>query len=319
MDGYRAVQRSLLLLALAVLAAPGCAHLRAPRRQPLPTALPARPTLEQVVQVVNANSTPIYSFSADQAVLSAEGMPSLRTNIAFERPKRLRLRAGLGIGGTELDVGSNDDLFWVWIKRQPPLYYCRHDQFATSPARRVLPIEPGWLIEAMGITEIDPAAVDQDMRVLPGGRLEVSTLRQTVDGPARKLTVVDPVTGAVLEQSMFDARGLLLVRATASRHRRDPLTTRIMPRLVEIECPRAQFSMQLDLGNVKINRAFENPAELWAMPRIADCPIVDLGDPNLQFSPIAPPPPAPAAPAAPPPALSRRPRPLRKGWNRLRF
>ena len=317
MEGYRAVLWSLVGSGLLALTAPGCAFLKVPRRYPLARSLPPTPTLEQVVRVVNGNSSQIHSFSADQAVLSVEGMPSLRANIAFERPQRLRLRAGLGFGGAELDVGSNDELFWMWIKRQPPLYYCRHDQFDTSPARRVLPIEPGWLIEAMGITHIDPAGLDQDLKVLPGGRLEISTTRPTVDGPARKLTIVDAVTGVVLEQSVFDARGLLVARATASRHRRDPLSDLIMPRVVQIECPRAQFSMQLDLGNVRINRPLENAGELWAMPTFADCPIVDLGDPNLQFSPIAPPP--PAAPAAPPPTLSRRPRPLRKAWNRVRF
>jgi hypothetical protein len=314
MDGYRAVQRSLVLLGLVAWIAPGCAFLKAPRRYTLPRTLPAAPTLEQVVQVVNSNSGQIHSFSTDQAVLSVAGMPSLRANIAFERPKRLRLRAGLGFGGTELDVGSNDELFWMWIKRQPPLYYCRHDQFATSPARRMLPIEPGWLIEAMGITELDPAALDQDLNVLPGGRLEISTVRQTVDGPARKLTLVDGATGVVLEQSLFDARGRLVARATASRHRRDQLSDRIMPRVVAIECPRAQFSLQLDLGNVEINRPLENPGELWTMPTLADCPMVDVGNPNFQLPPVAPPPPATA-----PPTLSHRPRPLRRGWNRIRF
>ena len=317
MDGYRAVQRSLVVLGLAVWIAPGCAFLRAPQRPTLPPVLPATPSLEQVVQVVNSNSGQIHSFSTDQAVLSVEGMPSLRTSVAFERPRRLRLRAGLGFGGTELDVGSNDELFWMWIKRQPPLYYCRHDQFATSPARRMLPIEPGWLIEAMGITELDPASLDRNLRVLPGGRLEIATTRQTVDGPARKLTMVDGSTGAVLEQSVFDTRGLLVARATASRHRRDPLTGRIMPRVVEIECPRAQFSIRLDLGNVAINRPLENPGELWAMPALADCPMVDLGNPNFQLPPIAPPP--PAAPATARPTFSRLPSPLRRGWNRIRF
>ncbi len=317
MDGCRAVQRSLVAVVLVALVAPGCAFLKAPQRYTLPRTLPAAPTLEQVVQVVNSNSGQIHSFSTDQAVLSVAGMPSLRASIAFERPRRLRLRAGLGFGGAELDVGSNDELFWMWIKRQPPLFYCRHDQFATSPARRMLPIEPGWLIEALGIAEVDPAALDQDLRVLPGGRLEISTVRQTVDGPARKLTVVDAATGVVVEQSLYDARGTLVARATASRHRRDPLTGLIMPRVVQIECPRAQLSMELDLGKVEINRPLENPGELWAMPALADCPMVDVGDPNFRLPAIAPPPPT-MPPTAPPP-VSQLPRPLRRGWNRIRF
>jgi hypothetical protein len=147
--------------------------------------------------------------------------------------------------------------------------------------------------------------------------LEIGTTRQTVDGPARKLSVVDGATGVVLEQSAYDARGLLVARATASRHRRDPLTGLIMPRVVQIECPRAELSMELDLGKVEINRPLENPGELWAMPTLGDCPMVDVGNPNFQLPPIAPPP--PATPPAATPALSQLPRPLRRGWNRIRF
>jgi len=285
MEGHRAVLWSLAVVGLLALGGPGCAWLSTPQRYALPRALPASPTLEQVIQVVNGNSSQIHSFSTDEATLSIPGTPSLRTSIAFERPKRLRLRAGTGVTGAELDAGSNDELFWIWVKRQPPLYYCRHDQFATSPARRVLPIEPEWLIEALGITELDPALPHQGPNVRPGGRLEIRTVRETVDGLETKITIVDAATGVVLEQHAYDAQGLLVAQARASRHRRDPLTGLVMPRIVEIRCPRAEFAMRLDLGNVQINRPLGNPAELWTMPTFHDWPTVDLGDPSLQFCP----------------------------------
>ena len=53
------------------------------------------------------------------------------------------------MGSSELDVGSNDELFWFWIKRNKPraLFYCRHDQFGSSNARQMIPVDPGWLAE----------------------------------------------------------------------------------------------------------------------------------------------------------------------------
>jgi hypothetical protein len=279
--------------------------------------------LDEVIQVVNNNSSQIHSFATDEAVLSLSGTPSLRANIAFERPRRLRLRAGTALTGPELDVGSNDSLFWIWIMRQPPLYYCRHDRFATSPARRMLPIQPEWLIEALGVAEFDPALPHQGPTVHPDGRLEIQTLRQTPDGPTTKRTIVDAVTGVVLEQSVYDAQGLLVARATARRHRRDPLTGLIMPRLVEIECPRAQLSIRLELGNVRINPPEGVPAELWAMPQLPGTPMVDLGDSNVPLAPLYPATPRAAPPATsrstPPAAVSSRPRPPRRAWNRIRF
>ncbi len=329
MEGYRAVRRSLLAAALGALLASGCAWLRP--SQPyaaLPRVLPPSPTLDQVVQAVNANSTQIHSFSTDEAVLSVSGAPSLQANIAFQRPRRLRVRAGTGLTGTELDLGSNDSVFWVWILRQPPMVYCRHDQFATSPARRIVPIEPDWLIEAIGLAEFDPALRHEGPIVHPGGRLEVRTVRPTPDGPITKQTMIDGTTAVVLSQSLFNARGALVAEAIASRHRRDPASGLILPRIVEIDSPPADFSMRLDLGNVRINPPEGISPELWAMPNPSGTPGVDLADPNLPLAPISPAGP-PIGSAATPPAAARSASvratvspphsPPHRAWNRVRF
>jgi len=327
MEGYRGVLRLSAVAGILALVTSGCAWLTQRPRVALPQTLPPSPTLEQVIRVVNDNSSRIHSFSTGEAVLSVPGMPSLRTNIAFERQRRLRLRAGTGITGAELDLGSNDELFWIWIKRQPPLYYCRHDQFALSPARRMLPIDPEWLVEALGIVEFDPGVVHQGPFPQPGGRLEIRTVRQTADGAVTKITVVDAVTGVVVEQRVHDCQGRLVARASASRHRRDPMSGLIMPGVVEIECPKAQLSMWLELGKVEINSVRGNPAELWAMPRFRDWPTVDLGNPNLELAPAY----SPARPfggafacptdgrPAPPGGFSSRPCPPRRGWTRARY
>jgi hypothetical protein len=316
MDGRRTVLR-LALVVLAALAPGGCAWLkRSPPPTPLPARLPPTPTLEQVVEAVNANASQIHSFSTDEARLSVPGVPSLRTSIAFERPRRLRLRAGMQLTGTELDVGSNDELFWIWVARQPPLYYCRHDQFDASPARRVLPVDPNWLIEAFGISPIDPTAA-QGPSVLPGGRLEVREVRNTAEGPTTKITVVQATTGVVLEQQVYDSQGLLVARAYAREHRRDPLTGLIMPQVVEVECPRAEFSATIALGNVRINRPIENPASLWAMPAIEGAPMVDLCDPNLRLVPGGSGPPPIQSSALPPPVVSSAISRPHSGRNRL--
>ena len=82
-----------------------------------------------------------------------------RANIALERPRRFRLRADTMITGPEVDLGSNDELFWFWVRRspEPAVYFCRHDQFSSSVARQVLPVEPEWLIDALGVATLDPA------------------------------------------------------------------------------------------------------------------------------------------------------------------
>ena len=43
--------------------------------------------------------------------------------------------------------------------------------------------------------------------------------------------------------------------------------------------------MRIDLGAVQVNQLQGNPAELWTMPSYPGYPLVDLGNPNLPYSP----------------------------------
>jgi hypothetical protein len=267
---------------------------------PLPRVLPPSPTLEQVIEVVNRNSFQIRSFSTNRASISGPGFPSLGASVAFERPLRFRLRAGTGLTGTEIDLGSNDELFWFWLQRnQPPgIYYCRYSQLATSPARQ-MPLEPGWLIEAMGVAGFDPALPHQGPVALPNDRLRIDTIRNTPDGPVTKITIIDGSQGWILEQQVFNARRQLLASSVASGHRRDPLSGLVMPTVVNINCPPAQLAMRIDLGNVEINRLAGDPASLWSMPSYPGTPLIDLADPS-SWPPASP---APVAKSAQQPLL----------------
>jgi hypothetical protein len=284
--GFRhsSLQRlSLLLVCTVLLALSGasCPQMVQRYTNPLPRRLPPQPTLEQVVDVVNRNSLQIRSFFAGRASISGPGFPSLGASVAFERPMRFRLRAGTGLTGTEMDLGSNDDLFWFWLQRnQPPgIYYCRHSQLAAMAARQ-MPLEPSWLIEAMGVMGLDPALPHQGPTVLPNDRLRVDTIQNTPNGPVTKITIIDGSQGWILEQQVLNAQGQLVASSVASGHRQDPLSGLVMPTVVEVSCPSAKLSMRIDLGNVEINHWSVDPANLWAMPSYPNATPIDLADPK---------------------------------------
>ena len=310
MDGRRYLLL-LVMLGLFGLSGASCPVNRPFYASPAAPALPPTPSLAQIVQVVNANSLPIQSLSSSDATLNGPGFPALRANVAFERPRRFRLRAD-SFMGPELDLGSNDQLFWFWIRLAPPptVYYCRHHQFESSRARDLLPIRPEWLIEALGVNGLDPNVPHEGPIPLPNVRYEIRTVRESPQGRTTKVTIVDGVRGLVVEQHMYDVQGRLMASCIVSQHRRDPLTGLHVPQVIDIRAPSAQFSMQLDLGTVHVNRLSGDPTLLWAMPVYAGSQTVDLCDPNLQLGPAAAPPPA-GANAARPHAPPGRP------WNRL--
>lgn len=282
---HQRVQWLIVLLALLAASGSACPQLVQQYHAPLPRALPPSPTLVQVIEAVNANSQRIQSFTAMRATLSGSGFPSLRAVVAFERPMRFRLQAETAFTGPELDLGSNDQLFWFWVRRnQPPaIYYCRHEQFATCPARQLIPIEPQWLVEALGLVEFDPRLPYQGPIALPGDRIEVRAIVETPQGAQTHVTVIDAIHAVVLQQSIYDARGQLVASAQEGSYRLDPATALKMPTLVTIHSPAVQLTMQINLGIVEINRPNSTSPAYWTPPIYANTPTVDLCDPRLQL------------------------------------
>ncbi len=242
--------------------------------------------MEEVIAAVNRNNSQIQSLYSESATLKTPGYPPLSAKFAYQRPNYFRLRASF-VGREEVDLGSNPELFWFWVKpNQPPaLYFCRHDQFATSRAREMLPIQPNWLVEALGTLEIDPNLHHDGPYPDKDNRVQIRTILDTPEGPNMKVTVIDAASAWVWEQRIYDSRRQLRARSVAENYRRDPKTGLYVPTAVQVECPPLQFSMRIDLGGVQVNEPLINAGKFWTMPN--DAPLVDLGSPNF---PVGPPP-----------------------------
>src|SRR5262245_23299422 len=81
-----------------------------------PQILAENASREQIIAAVNQNSSRIRSLTATGASITVPdmlGLPLLSGNIAAERPNRFRLTAGTAVSGQEIDLGSNDELFWI--------------------------------------------------------------------------------------------------------------------------------------------------------------------------------------------------------------
>ena len=121
--------------------------------------------------------------------------------------------------GPEVDLGSNDELFWFWIRRspEPAIFYCRHEQFAISAARNVLPVEPDWLIEVLGMATIDPAGEHTGPVPVGQGRLRSKRVCRDPRDDLRRIMVIDDARGWVLEQHLYDPPASMLASAIAER------------------------------------------------------------------------------------------------------
>ena len=237
----------------------------------LPPVISPVSTLDQVVGEINANTARVTSIQVPQGTLSMSGAPSLTMNMALQQPLNLRIRAGTVLTGPELDLGSNPELFWLWVRRmQPPAtYFCRQDQFAASAARQLMPVEPEWLFEAMGLVRFSPADQPRGPFPVGKGRLQIQSVHHSAAGDLRKVTVVDDTRGVVLEQHLYDTRNARIASAFTSNFHRDPVTGAILPRDIQIQYPSTQFDLKIHLDDLQVNTLGPPNAQLWVKPGIS--------------------------------------------------
>ncbi len=247
-----------------------------------PIVLSPQASLEDLIRVVNANSAQIQQVQSTGATLTVEGMPPLDASYALERPKRFRLRAETAFG-PELDLGSNDEIFWMWVKRtdRPAVYWGRHDQFYQSAAREILPVPPDWLIEALGIVQLDPTGQHEGPVQSRPGQLEVRTYVRTPAGPLTKVTVIDDTRGWILEQHLYDAANQPVASAFATGFQYVPHLGVSLPRQVQIQLPAAELSFTLKTEQHLLNQLAGDPAQLWTMPQISGFQYVNLAAPGV--------------------------------------
>lgn len=250
---------------------------------PLPRVLPPQPSLDQIIGAIHDNTQRVRNYMAPQAVISVPGVPRLSAQVACEPPRRFRLRAQTAVSGNELDLGSNDDLFWLWIRRHEPpvMLFCRHDQYAQSSARRLLPIRADWMPELLGLISFNPADSHEGPFPLADGRLEIRSRLTSPDGELLKSTLVDGTTGLVLEQHLFTPAGERLASVRTTQHRVDPTSGAALPRKVEVSWPASDVNFTLDLKAVTTNMPTSDPGQLWQMPAYEGYEPIDLADPAV--------------------------------------
>jgi hypothetical protein len=327
LHGYKAI----ILIALATLVASGCRSMQGRLFQPpgpvAPVVLQDTTTADQIVAAVNQNTARVRSYSTTTAKFTVPGMaglPILRGNIALERPLNFRLTAGIALtGGNEIDLGSNSEMLWFWVKRNTPpaMYYCRHDQFSTSGARQVLPIDPTWIGDALGLVQLNPTTAYEGPTPRPDGTLELRSTISSPTGPMVRVLVIDATRAWVLEQHLYEITGgAPVASAIAEDFRYDETALVSLPRRVTLRVPASELSLTIDVGQVAINQPVANPALMWSPPALEGYPRVDLGSmpsgvafdkssiPRSTIIPVVetstPAMPAPLAPAPAPPQVA---------------
>ncbi len=283
-----AAVRWLLLgaVALTSIGQAGCQVFGRNRNQQIaaPVAFESTPTIEQIIGQISQQTANVRQLQSDVRV-SIDGLPTLRGTLAVEKPDKMRLIAGLlGVSEMGVDVGSNSDRFWIWSKAsvpglQPAIYFARHSEYESSAMRQMIPLEPKWLIDALGLVQFDPADQHQGPFVRPDGRYEIHSFHRSPTGPVTRVTVVDPRFGWINQQTIYDQTGHRIAYADSIKYEFYPELNVSLPKRIELHVFQADgksTTVVVDASTYKLNSIYGDPEKLWAMPMPSDVQVVDL-------------------------------------------
>ena len=179
--------------------------------------------------------------------------------------------------GKEVDLGSNNERFWVWSRDMDPGFVtCKHENLELARQQVGIPFEPDWLMQAMGVAPIPTTGVT--LQTDPANE-QVRLVEHVVSAhgqPLRRTVVVDMKRGGIIvEHSLYDYNGIPIAQAKLSDHRLDKDSGVVLPHRVMIELPQNKMAMTMILGDLQVNPK-SIPSVVWEMPQIRDCQLVHL-------------------------------------------
>jgi hypothetical protein len=241
----------------------------------------ATPRADDLVAYLNRNGQSLRSIEAKSVFITAkqdnEHIGGLEGFLACQKaarpgtPPNFRLQA-LAIGSPEVDIGSNSEEFWFWIKRapQPYVFHCAYADYPAVAKRGAMPFpfQPEWVVEALGMAEYDAKAgytVNADSKTTfdlvqhtkspkgtdivkviafhkaprPNGSQVAAYILYEPDTKGK----LQPVCSAVID----DAQLVQLGGGKAA----------VLPRKVRLSCPREKMELTMELEKLQANVVFD--------------------------------------------------------------
>jgi len=150
---------------------------------------------EQLVHYLNQQASRLRTLSYAEVRMTAregDGLKgaisyTLRGRLAAAQPRYFHLTAQGGLAGGKVDLGSNDERFWIYLDApgNKPLYvFATHADFAAGKVQLPgnLPFEPDWVLQALGLANYPTTAPYEAVQV--DERARTYTLTWTTTTPS---------------------------------------------------------------------------------------------------------------------------------------
>jgi hypothetical protein len=247
------------------------------------TAWATAPKADDLLAYLNRNAQPVTSVEAAHALVTVkqnnESPLDLESYLACQKgarpgtPPNFRLQSFV-VGNEEVDIGSNNQEFWFWIKRapQPYVYHCAYADYPDVAKRGAMPfpVQPEWVVEALGMAEYDPktkyevneskATYDLVQRVRsPRGNEMAKVIAFHKSPHAGQSQVAAYILYEADEKGKYPKDPICYARVDDSQAVVAGGKTVVLPTKVTINCPREKVELVITLGKTKVNQPFQQP------------------------------------------------------------
>lgn len=269
-----------------------------------PVVFEQTPSLDELTQHLNQSLRIETLESNNLTVTSPEISVKLRGELVWERPHNFKFSAFAGPIGKwpVLAAGSNDQMFWLQTQMPPPptLVYANYNEFNSQLGpRKVLPVSPLWLREALGIVELDPTDRHEGPNLRADGKLElVSYIMPSQRGQYRRVLVFDATHGTLEQTLLYEqrhgAKEVLIAHAAQSEHVYNSSANLSLPHRVDVELRPdggEALAFTIEVGFYMINEASSYGPGTFAMPDATGLSTYNLVQLNAAEQPMAATPP----------------------------
>jgi len=218
----------------------------------------------KIINGVKEGLSSITSLAADDIKISI-GRLRVKGQLYFEGGN-LRLIVNSFLG-KEMDIGSNNDLFWFWSRRMRPqaVYFSNHDEVYRTSLRPIF--NRDWIMDCFLFSRIQDHEGDFSFFRKDNLLYKVQLKKVSDEVFVYVITVVNVIELHVIEKYMCDLNYSILAYIKYSNFDSDHI-----PRSIKVNWCEEDICMDWEIFNVQKNVSISD--KIWEVPKYG--PMVNM-------------------------------------------
>lgn len=220
----------------------------------------------KIIEEINEKNKKIKSLTSKLNIhLNHKISINVSGDLYFEREKNFRMNIFSNFG-KELDIGSNENLFWFWSKNSN-LYYSEHKNLNQTQLKT--PLNPNWLLESLTIMELKKENIEfgkfKDFFIILQKRKGIQNETVTI------ATLINPNNKRIIGNYLYNKYGKMVASAEINEFYEE------IPKKIFITWYEEGITMEWILYNYKINIPINK--NIWELPLLKNS--INIGNPKV--------------------------------------